>query len=428
MTCSEFRAMVAARSPFGCNLSPVSRSLSNVSALFAVPDYRRLWFIGAGLGVARWLEFLALGVFAYQVTGSPPLVALVAIVRMLPNVFLGFLVGALADHLDRQRMLAGGFLLGAVAYGAMAAMAFVGTAGYGTVILAATASGLIWTLDMPVRRRLLVDAAGIERMTAALGFDNSTNYATRALGPIVGGAAYQAFGIDGIFALGATVYAFCFAVCTRLETGDLSEAHETGGARISTLSLLVPPRELLSSRRFQVVLGVTVVFNVWCFPIISMVPVLGEKEFALTPVLIGMLSASEGIGGTIGAVMIGLMAGQRPSFQLYYFGVLAFVVLLLVMSAWLTLGVAVICLLLIGASAAAFSATQYALVYTMAPPKMRGRAAGFMSIFIGTSTIGFYNTGFLFSRFDSATALMIMALQGLVPIVILGVLWVKAKS
>jgi len=159
-----------------------------------------------------------------------------------------------------------------------------------------------------------------------------------------------------------------------------------------------------------------------------MVPVLGEKEFALTPVLIGMLSASEGIGGTIGAVMIGLMAGQRPSFQLYYFGVLAFVVLLLVMSAWLTLGVAVICLLLIGASAAAFSATQYALVYTMSPPKMRGRAAGFMSIFIGTSTIGFYNTGFLFSRFDSATALMIMALQGLVPIVMLGVLWVRAKS
>ena len=62
-----------------------------------MPDYRRLWVIGAGLGVARWLEFLALGVFAYQVTGSPPLVALVAIVRMLPNVFLGLVVGLLGS-------------------------------------------------------------------------------------------------------------------------------------------------------------------------------------------------------------------------------------------------------------------------------------------------------------------------------------------
>jgi predicted MFS family arabinose efflux permease len=407
----------------------VSRSSSNASALFAVPDYRRLWVIGAGLGVARWLEFLALGVFAYQVTGSPPLVALVAIVRMLPNVFLGLVVGALADHLDRRRMLATGFLLGAVAYGVMAGVAFAGAAGYGTVILAATASGLMWTLDMPVRRRLLVDAAGIQRMTAALGFDNSTNYATRAIGPIAGGAAYQAFGIEGIFALSAAIYSFCFALCTRLKTADPPEAHEKEEARISLPSLLVPPRELLWSRRFQVVLGVTVVFNIWCFPIISMVPVLGEKEFALSPVLIGMLSASEGLGGTVGAVMIGLMAGQRPpSFQLYYFGVFAFVVLLLVMSAWLTLGVAVICLLLIGAAAAAFSATQYALVYTMSPPKLRGRAAGFMSIVIGTSTIGFYNTGFLFSRFDSANALMLMGLQGLVPIVILGVLWLRAKS
>ena len=404
------------------------RSSSNLGALFAVPDYRRLWLIGAAVGVARWLEFLALGVFAYQVTGSPPLVALIAIVRMLPYVMFGFLVGSLADHLDRQRMLAASFLLGAVAFAVMAGLALAGLAGYGTVIVAAIAAGLMWTMDMPVRRRLLVEAAGIERMTSALGFDNSTNYATRAIGPVAGGAAYQLFGLEGIFALSACIYAACFVLCTRLNSAEPDEPREQGLSRLSPVSLLAPPRELLRSRRFQVVLGVTVVFNVWCFPIISMVPVLGEKEFGLTPALIGALSASEGVGGTIGALLIGLLAGQRPLFQLYYYGVMAFLTLLLILSAWLTLGVAVACLLLIGASAAAFSATQYALVYTMSPPKMRGRAAGFLSIFIGASTIGFYNTGFLFSRFQSADALMIMALEGLIPLAILGMLWVKAKS
>src|SRR5690606_33860571 len=167
---------------------------------------------------------------------------------------------------------------------------------------------------------------------------------------------------------------------------------------------------------------------VWCFPIISMVPVLGEKEFGLTPALIGVLSACEGIGGTIGAIMIGLLAGQRPHFQLYYFGVLGFALLLLALSAWLTLGAALVCLLLIGASASGFSATQYALVYTMSPPSMRGRAAGFLSIFIGTSAIGFYVTGYLFSRFGSADALMIMGLAGLISLFVLGLLWARAKS
>ena len=54
---------------------------------------------------------------------------------------------------------------------------------------------------MPVRRRLLVDAVSVERVPAALGFDNATMYATRALGPLLGGATYQVLGISGIYAL-----------------------------------------------------------------------------------------------------------------------------------------------------------------------------------------------------------------------------------
>lgn len=403
---------------------------STVRALFAVPDYRRLWVIGALVGVARWLEFLALGVYAYQVTGSPSHVALIAIVRMLPYVLLGFVVGALADHLNRQRMLAASLLGGGIAFAVMAAIAAAGLAGYGTVLFAAVVSGLLWTVDMPARRRLLVEAAGVERMTAALGFDNSTHFGTRAIGPVAGGVAYQVFGIEGIFALSAVVYAACFLLSARLKDAHDAAHDSTEGvpSRPSLLSLLIPPRELILSRRFQVVLGVTVVFNVWCFPIISMVPVLGEKEFGLSPALIGALSACEGIGGTIGAILIGLLAGQRPHFQLYYFGVLGFTLLLLALSTWLTLGTAMVGLLLIGASASGFSATQYALIYTMSPPAMRGRAAGFMSIFIGMSTVGFYVTGTLFSRFESAEALMIMGLAGLIPLLVLGLLWVKASN
>lgn len=401
---------------------------SDFRALFAVPDYRRLWAIGAGIGVTRWLELLSLGLFAFHVTGSPQLVALVAIVRMVPYVLFGFVVGALADYLDRRWMLAAGFLIAAIASAVMAAMAVADLAGYGTVLVAAVFSGLLWTTDMPVRRRLLVEAAGVERMASALGFDNSTSFATRAIGPLAGGAAYQMFGIEGIFALSALVQLGCFLLSMRLQrTPAASPASEQAGPRPSPLAMLILPRELIRSRRFVAVLGVTVVFNVWCFPIISMVPVLGE-EFGLPPTLIGALSACDGIGGTIGSILIGLLAGQRPHFQLYYFGVMGFLLLLMALSAWLTLGTMVLGLFMIGLAQACFSATQYALVYTMSPPKVRGRAAGFMSFFIGTSTIGFYNTGYLFSNFSSTDAMKLMALEGLVPLLLIGLLWLRAKN
>ena len=43
--------------------------------LFSIPDYRRGWLLGLLSGIVRWLEFLALGIFAYQLTESPSLVA-----------------------------------------------------------------------------------------------------------------------------------------------------------------------------------------------------------------------------------------------------------------------------------------------------------------------------------------------------------------
>ena len=110
---------------------------ASLCALFSVPDYRRLWSIGAGVGLARWLEFLALAIFAFELTGSAQLVALLAIARMAPYVAFGFLVGALADLFDRRRLLILSFLGGAVTAVVMALLAFSGNAGYGAVIIAA---------------------------------------------------------------------------------------------------------------------------------------------------------------------------------------------------------------------------------------------------------------------------------------------------
>ena len=77
--------------------------LTSPTSLFATVNYRRIWLIGLLTGVTRWLEFLALGIFAYEITQSPSLVALLALLRMAPFIFLGFFIGALTDVIDRKR-------------------------------------------------------------------------------------------------------------------------------------------------------------------------------------------------------------------------------------------------------------------------------------------------------------------------------------
>ena len=395
---------------------------ADIRALFARPDYRRLWAIGGLTGVARWLEFVAIAIFAYEITRSPALVALLAVLRMVPYMLLGFVTGAVADIIDRKRLLVATFATMAVASGTMLVVTALGAATYAAAAAIVMVSGAFWTTDMPVRRRLLVDAVKPESVPIALGFDNATMYATRALGPLIGGATYQELGISGIYALIAICYLVCLGFATRVGVQSDAPGESAPSVR-GKLSFLLPPRELVLDRRFQIIMGVTLVYNLWCWPFIGMVPVIGQNDFALTPAFVGALSACDGLGGTLGALGVGLFATPRTLFRFYFFGTLACLLLMLGLALHLTVGAAVAILLVSGVAAAAFSSTQYALVYNIAPPEMRGRATGMLSIFIGSSMLGHWHAGLLFERLGSIAAMEVMACKGLAAMLALAVLW-----
>jgi MFS family permease len=388
---------------------------------FARSDYRRLWAIGGLTGVARWLEFVAVAIFVFELTRSPKLVALLAVLRMVPYVLLGFLMGAVADAIDRKRLLVASLATMVTASATMLVVTAMGAATYAAAAAIVMISGAFWTTEMPVRRRLLVDAVRAESVAPALGFDNATMYATRALGPLIGGATYQLVGISGIYALIAMSYLVCLALAARM--GIPCETPTVVHSARSRRVFLLPPKELVFDRRFQIIMGVTLVYNLWCWPFIGMVPVIAQKDLALTPALVGALSACDGFGGTIGAIIVGLLATPRTHLRVYYLGTLVSLLLMLGLALNLTVAVAVAILLVVGVAAAAFSSTQYALVYNLAPAGMRGRATGMLSIFIGSSMFGHWHAGLMFERLGSIAAIKVMSCEGLAAMLVLAALW-----
>jgi len=64
-------------------------TLQTSSRLFSNPDFRRLWAIGLGISVVRWLEMLALALFAYRFTASPFVVVMLTMLRMVPMGKIG---------------------------------------------------------------------------------------------------------------------------------------------------------------------------------------------------------------------------------------------------------------------------------------------------------------------------------------------------
>ena len=411
----------------------MARPSRQLFVLFSRPDYRRAWLIGGLTGVVRWLEFLALALFTYQLTGSAKLVAILAIVRLAPYVLIGFLVGSLTDRIDRKFWLITALSTMVATSIGFFLLAYNDQITYPVVLLATLVTGVFWTTDMPIRRRLMVDSVGERRISSALGFDNITNYATRGLGPLVGGATYQWLGIEGVFALSGAFYAVCLglALTLRVKRPMAPAAANPVSTPVATSPSQNPSPQatpqrgattsLLANPLFVIILLVTIVYNVTCIPFIAMLPVIIQKEFGLSPSLTGLLAASEGLGGVIGSICVGLFARERTLLGFYFFGPFLYLWIILGFAFHISIGGTVAALMLASFGGACFSATQYALVYLHASPQLRGRATGLLAMCIGCGTIGLYCIGELFSRVSTDMALTIMAVGGLAPLTLLGI-------
>ncbi len=393
-----------------------------LTELLGDPLYLRLWLIGLLSMGSRWLELLVVGIFAVETTGSPVLVALLVILRMMPLAVFGSIVGTFADRVSPRILLYSSLGLAALVSLAVLALALSGIAAYWHIALATFLSGVVWTTDMPVRRRMIGDVAGADRIAAGMSLDSATSNAMRLIGPLFGGLLYQWLGLGGAFGLAAALYALCLML-----TPGLPKAFASGAGQRSA-RLLGDLREgfrfLAREPEIRRILYVTVIFNIWGFPFVSMIPVIGTENLGLNAAAIGGLAALEGGGAFTGALLIAAI-GVRPGAyrRFYFFGTASYSALAFVAS-WMTeTAPMAIVIFFVGLGAAGFSTMQTVLIYGMAPPEMRGRMLGILSLTIGAGVIGFTNIGLMGELFGGANAVRIVAAEGLVAALLLGLSW-----
>ena len=384
--------------------------------------YLRVWLIGWFTGVVRWLELLAYGVYAYEITGSPVLVALVALIRFLPLALLGVIIGAVSDQINPRRLLVLSLVAISLTMAGMLALERAGILAYWHLIVATLVAGVFWASEMTLRRKLIGEIAGPGRLAQAMSFDYATSNGTRMLGPLAGGLLFEAIGMSGVFAGALALYLISIALVFGIAT---PAAEATGGfrPRAALAAAGDAMRRALKDNDVTCILAVTVIFNIWGFPYVSMIPVIGEEVFGLSPSAVGYVAAIEGAMGLMLAVIIGLVASERFYRRIYYLGctgVLGAVALI----GWAEdLTTLCIGLALAGLSTACFATMQSTLIYWVAPPEMRGRYLGLVSICIGAGLIGFANVGITAELFGAARALQIIAMEGLVAILALAFWW-----
>lgn len=360
--------------------------------LIAEPDFWRLWLVGLVVFGVRWLEMLAVAVFAYQRTGSPFVVAMLTMLRMLPMALFGAVIGALAERIERRTALILVVLSMGLTSLTLALLAFAGQLAVWQLALASFLNGIGWTADNPVRRTMIGEVVGPERMSAAMSIDVGSNNASQVLGPSVGGLLLASFGIGGAFSVSVLCYLVALAAASRVRYRNLpgpSGAQSVLARMIEGLALVRRDPRLIA------VLTITVIYNMFGWPFTSMVPVIGHDTLRLGAVGIGLLASMGGVGAFCGAVAIALLVRPPQFSRLYLGGVVTYMVLVPIFALVPNAAAAGSVLLLTGIANACFSIMQATLVYLAAPPQMRSRVYGVLSVCIGIGLLGFMHIGLL---------------------------------
>ena len=379
--------------------------------LSAEADFWRLWYVGLAVFIVRWLETVAVGVFAYQQTRSAFVVAMLTMLRLLPMGLFGAVLGAVAEQMERRTALLLVIAMMLATSVALTLLAWSGALAVWHLAVASFLNGVGWATDNPVRRVMLGEVVGAQRMGTAMSLDVGANNASRMVGPTIGGLIYAGAGVPSVFALSVLLYATALvaAMFLRYRNG----IPPTGGR-----SVLERIRESIRlarrDRRLVGTMVVTIVYNVFGWPFTSMVPVIGKDRLHLGPEGVGILASMDGVGAFAGALLVAMFIRQRHYKALYVGSVAVYCSLLSLFAVAPAPVVAGAALLATGLGGAGFSIMQATLVYLAAPADMRSRVLGLLSMCIGVGPLGFLMLGLLADRIGADHATAATGIAGLI--------------
>jgi MFS family permease len=386
------------------------------------PDFWRLWVCGLIMFVVRWIETIAVAVFIYETTSSAFLVAMITMLRMAPLGLCGGILGAMAERVERRTALIWTVVISLSTSLTLAILALSGHLAVWHMAVASFINGAAWAADNPVRRMMMGEVVGQDRVGTSISIDVGANQVSRMAGPTIGGFLLATTGIQGAFILCVGLYVISLVAAFGVRYRKAPETHNFSA---SLERLIEGFRFAWNDSRLHGTLMVTIIFNLFGWPYTSMVPVVAHDNLHLGPIGVGMLASMEGVGAFMGAIVIGVYAMVPHYGRIYIGGTFLYfvsVICFAVAPEPITAGVS---LMGTGWANGCFAIMQTTLIYLLTPADMRARMLGVMVTYIGISLIGFLHIGWLAETVGARWACVATGIEGLIAMALTRHYWWK---
>jgi MFS family permease len=269
-------------------------------------DFRLLWIGQLINGLGRQVTIVALPLELWNLTHNPLSIGLLAIVQLVPILAFALGGGAIADAVDRRRLLLVTQICLAGTSAALAILAFMPApplAGFYAVAFLAAGIGAV---DSPTRSSAIPRLVPRERLQAAIAVNWLSSQTVAVSGPVLGGLLAAVAGVGWAFAF--DVLTFAASIVAVLLIAPMPPHPEAG--RPSLRSVAEGLRFALAKR---IVLGTFVIdLDAMIFGMpSSLFPQLALTVFNVGTAGYGFLTAAPAVGALVGSALTGWTSRLR---------------------------------------------------------------------------------------------------------------------
>ena len=275
------------------------------AALLRLPVPRRLAAASVPADFADWLDYAAVVALVVFAWGEGPFaLAMFALALSLPYILVGPFIAVVVDRVSIRTVL----VVSNLGRG-LATLGFA-FAGDTAVLLALVfLRGCIDSAFTPARQAAIQASTPEELRGVANGLHQAINQTSKIAGPALGGALLAVWSAQNIFMLnaGLSLVAALIAFGVILPPRPAS-SEEKGKFFTESLKGI---SEFKRSRRLLVAL-IFSAFAYFAFFLYDALIALLAEGFGFDATAFGLAISASGLGGLIGALVAGSMAGKRP--------------------------------------------------------------------------------------------------------------------
>ena len=348
-------------------------------------NYRILFPANAASNIGTWAQRVAQDWLVLQLTDNSGIyLGLVTAVQFAPVLLFSLQGGALADRVNKRKLLVFTNLIGALSSLGLGLLVVAERAQVWHVFFFAASLGIASAIDAPIRQSFTSEIVGHSDIANAVSLNSANFNAGRLVGPALSGFLIARFDTGPSFLINSFTYLFVILALLRMRESDffIQEKKTTQGTVREGLDYALARPDL-----YVVML---VVFFVATFGLNMQIfnALMATKEFGKGPASYGLLGTYVAIGSLTGALISArLERFRRTLFVIKGGAVFSLAITLLSIAptyTWYSLWLP-IC----GLSALITLITANSLIQVNSDPSIRGRVSGiYLLIFMGGTPFG----------------------------------------